>query len=365
MRADPPAVGGRLVDRVPHERVPEAIAPRHVGARPAARRPAARPARPAPPPRSSPAAAIARSRSTGSPATAAPCASARPASLKRRDLLLQRARDRARHARPGGLGGDAAARRVLARELLQEERVAAARLVDLAAHRAGDRRSPSSASASANDSAPSGCSITRAVALGGRQRGGEQRPHRRGPERQREQRPRPAAGAAADAATSSSDASSAQCRSSSTSTTGWRWRQRLQQRAHRAVRAVALVLQAGRDAPDGRQHRRQLGQLVAHEPLEPVDAEERRVLGQRVLPDAERQLALELRRAPAEHEVSAARAARAELVEQPRLADPALAARTRSPRPGAARALQRVVDRRELRAPPEELPLPAATTRQI
>ena len=79
------------------------------------------------------------------------------------------------------------------------------------------------------------------------------------------------------------------------------------------------------------------------------------MLGERVLPDAERQLALELRRAAVEHEVPALAGALAELVEQPRLADPALAgerdhraaggaraARARRPPPRAPRAARGV-----------------------
>ena len=131
------------------------------------------------------------------------------------------------------------------------------------------------------------------------------------------------------------------------------------------MRAVALVLEAGRDAADGRQHRRELRQLLADEPLEPVDAEELGVLGERVLPDAERQLALEFRRPAVEHEVSPRFRACPELVEQPRLADPAFARERDHRAAPALELIERLVDGRDLRAPPEESSVCGRHCRQI
>ena len=137
--------------------------------------------------------------------------------------------------------------------------------------------------------------------------------------------------------------------------------ERLEQRADRAVRAVALVLQAGGDAADGGHDRGELGQLVADEPLQPVDAEECGVLGQRVLPDAERQLALEFGRAAVEDQRSGPVGAGRQLVEQPRLADPALAAERDHGALAVFEPVQRGVDGREFRAPSEQRSVTEAT----
>ena len=56
---------------------------------------------------------------------------------------------------------------------------------------------------------------------------------------------------------------------------GPRVREELEERAHRAVRAVALVLQAAHRAA---QDRRQLGQMIADQPLEPLGTQARAVL---------------------------------------------------------------------------------------
>ena len=254
---------------------------------------------------------------------------------ERRDLLLQRAGDRARDARPGRLGGDAAARRVLARELLQEERVAAAGLVDRAAHGAGDLGAEQRLGVGERQRAERVLDH-RAVALGGGQRGREQRADGSGAEGEGEQD-------AAARRPAQQRGDQLQRRVVGPVQVVEHEHQRLlrrdpfQQHAHRAVGAVALVLQARRDPPDGRDHRGQLGQLVADEALQAIDPEERGVVGQRVLPDAERQLALELGRAAGEHQRARLRGAGHQLVEQARLADPALAARRRSRCPGVDR----------------------------
>ena len=114
------------------------------------------------------------------------CASERPSALQRGDLLLERSRHRLRHACPGRLGGDAAARGVLARELLEVERVAAAGLVVRAAHGAGDVGAEQRLGVGERERAERVLDH-RAVALGGGERGGEQRADGRGAEGQREQ----------------------------------------------------------------------------------------------------------------------------------------------------------------------------------
>ena len=120
------------------------------------------------------------------------------------------------------------------------------------------------------------------------------------------------------------------------------------------MRAVALVLQARGDVPDRRQDRGQLGQLVADEPLQPVDAEELGVLGQRVLPDAERQLALELGRAAGQQQRSGPAGAGRQLVQQARLADPALARERQHGAAPAPEFFERGVHGRDLSPAPEQ-----------
>ena len=271
---------------------------------------------------------------------------------QRGDLLLQRARDRPRHARARGLGRDGAARGVLARELLQEERVAAARLVDLAADRPRDLVAQQRLRVGERQRAERVLD-DRAVALGGRQRGRQQRPDRRGPERQREPHP-PTRRAPQQVREQLQRRVVGPVQVVEDDDHRSHLRQRLQQRAHRPVRAIALVLQAGRHAPDRRQHRRQLGQLVADEPLEPVHAEEFRVLGERVLPDAERQLALELGRAAGQHQRTGGAGPRLELAEQPRLADPAFAAEGQQGAAAGRQLIECGVNGRELSAPTEQ-----------
>jgi hypothetical protein len=120
---------------------------------------------------------------------------------------------------------------------------------------------------------------------------------------------------------------------------GARARQPLQQRPNRAVRPVALGLQAaglGRALGGCGEHPAELDQLAAREPLQPVTAETCGEVVQRVDPDAERELALELHAAAGEHQVPARLGLLDERGEQPRLADPGLACDrepTRTPEP--------------------------------
>ncbi len=107
----------------------------------------------------------------------------------------------------------------------------------------------------------------------------------------------------------------------------------LEQRADGAVRAVALVLQRRRRRrvarADRGEHAGELRHAVAEHPLQPVLAEPGGVVVERVDPDAEREVALELGPAAGEDDAAALGAARGELLEHPRLADPGLAAKRR------------------------------------
>ena len=76
-------------------------------------------------------------------------------------------------------------------------------------------------------------------------------------------------------------------------------------------------------------------------PLQPIGPEPRDVIVERVDPDAERQLALELGAAAREDEVPALLAALRELLEQACLADPRFAAQRDEGRPPPAEALER------------------------
>ena len=271
---------------------------------------------------------------------------------QRGDLLLQRAGDRLRHAHPRRLGRHRAARGVLARQLLQEERVPAAGLVDLAAHGTGDLGAEQRLGVGEGQRAERVLDH-RAVALRGGQGGRQQRPDRRGPEGERE-RHAPARRPPQQVRDELQRGVVGPVQVVERDHDRLDLRERLEQDADGAVRAVALVLQAGRDAADGRQDRGELGQLVADQPLQPVDAEELGVLGQRVLPDAEGQLALELGRAAGQHQRSGPVGAGRQLVEQARLADPALA---REGQHGAAPApefFERGVDGRDLGPAPEQ-----------
>ena len=238
------------------------------------------------------------------------------------------------------------ARGVLARELLQEERVAAAGLVDLAAHGARDAGAEQRLGVGEGERAERVLDH-RAVALRGGERGGQQRPDRRGAERER-QRDAPARRSPQQVRDEFQRGVVGPVQVVEREHDRLALCERLEQQADRAVRAVALVLQPRRHAADGGQDRGQLGQLVADEPLQPVDAEELRVLGERVLPDAERQLALELRRAPAQHQRSGPVRAGRQLVQQARLADPALAGERQYRAAAALEFFERGVHGREL-----------------
>ena len=120
-------------------------------------------------------------------------------------------------------------------------------------------------------------------------------------------------------------------------------RERLEQRAHCAMRAEALVLEpAERRAAGGgrgRQHARELGQAIPDEPLQALGPQRGDVVIERGHPDAERQLSLHLRATPDQHQVTARLRARAQLRQQARLAGPRLAVQRQ---PAGARGPQRI-----------------------
>jgi hypothetical protein len=126
--------------------------------------------------------------------------------------------------------------------------------------------------------------------------------------------------------------------------------ERRQQSADRAVRAVALV---GHRAARARAHRRErgedLGQLLLQLGRE-LGAESLRggVRVERVGPDREREVALELRGGAGEHEAAAPLRPPAQLGQQPRLADPRLALDRHAAGHAGRQRVERVVDRREL-----------------
>ena len=117
-----------------------------------------------------------------------------------------------------------------------------------------------------------------------------------------------------------------------------------QQGADRPVGPETLVLEpAGqrRSVPGRGKHPRQLAEPVADEQLEPLTAERRGLLVERVDPDAERQRALELRAATEQHDVAASPGARGQLAQQARLAGAGLAADRHPASTGDAKLVER------------------------
>ena len=133
----------------------------------------------------------------------------------------------------------------------------------------------------------------------------------------------------------------------------------LEELAHRAVRAVALVLECHLPSGGERGERGEdVGELRLHvvgERVEPFRVESLHVLVQSVHEDRKRKVALELRGRSREHEMSPRFRARGELREQAGLADPRLA--DQLDRRGTARVqlVERVVERAELLGAPYEL----------
>jgi hypothetical protein len=106
-------------------------------------------------------------------------------------------------------------------------------------------------------------------------------------------------------------------------------RQMLEQRAHRPMAAIALVLERHRSTAcerrQRRQHVREFSLHVVVESRQPVGVEALDVLIQRMHENRKRQVALQLRRRPREDEVSPQLRISRELRQQARLPNPRLA----------------------------------------
>jgi hypothetical protein len=133
-----------------------------------------------------------------------------------------------------------------------------------------------------------------------------------------------------------------------------RLREQLEQRAHSAMAAIALVLERHRTSDsEPRQRGQDVSELRLHvvvERGEQARVEPLDVLVQRMHEDGERQLALELRRRPGEHEVSAQLRASRKLRKHARLPDPRLAHQLNR----GGRAVERAHERIELLDAPDE-----------
>ena len=326
VRVEPPAGAGRLVGGGADDRVPEAVAPRQRARRD-------EPARDE---------LVERRAGVGEPAGRLGDPELRRVAGHRRaaqqvarragergDLLPQRGghgrRDAAAVGRRG-VGGRG--RRAAARELLQVERVAAAEPVELRPHPRGHEVAEQRVRLVGGQRGERDVDHA-AVAAGrlergehGRRepartvRGGEQQLRaRRAPQQVGDELERRVVGPLEVVEQDHH---------------GRRGGELLEQRADGAVRAVALVLQRRRGRrvarADRRQHAGELGDAVAEHPLEPVLAEPGGVVVERVDPDAERQVLLELGAAAGQDDAAALGAAVGELLEHPRLADARLAA---------------------------------------
>ena len=133
--------------------------------------------------------------------------------------------------------------------------------------------------------------------------------------------------------------------------------EQLQQLPHGPVRAVALVLQRRRGGGGG-QRRKDEAELrpgFVAQAAQALRREPGDVLLQRVDERPEGQVALELRRAAGEHELSAGLGAPSELRQQAGLADPRLARELDRARPPPLDLVKRGVERAELRGAPDEV----------
>jgi hypothetical protein len=137
-------------------------------------------------------------------------------------------------------------------------------------------------------------------------------------------------------------------------------REELQQRAHRAVRAVALVgdrtLTGGPGAPQRGEDPGELADQCGVPGRVELVVQGGDVGVERVRPHAERHLALELRRRPSEHEAAPVLGAPAQLGEQPRLADPGLALQGHAGRHPVIQRIQRRPEPLELGIAPDGRP---------
>ena len=348
VRLQPPGLAGAVIDGAPHERMAEAVAPRDVGrpgdvrgqqvvdrrqrlllAQPGGRRGEVEVER------------LARHRR----APAEPLrALAQPP-----DLLPERGCDGGRHPdRIAVLGLMAGRGRGRARELLEVERVAAALRVQARLRRAEQRLRLGLAERTERDLGH------HPVAAGLLERGEQAVRHLAGAERERDQ-DRARRRAAQQVGDQLERGVVRPVDVVEHEQERVAHRHPLEQGTHRAVGVEALVLEpAGRGRRRRRQDAGELGDALADQRLELSLAERGDVVVERVDPDRERQLALELGAAAHEHRVAARGGALGQLAEQPGLADPRLAVDHQPGCAAAAEAVERGLDRRELVAASDE-----------
>jgi hypothetical protein len=136
-------------------------------------------------------------------------------------------------------------------------------------------------------------------------------------------------------------------------------REPFEQLAHRAVRAVALVLEH-RPAVRGvigqrREDLRQLDADLVAQRRDELRIEARDVLVQRIDEDPERQIAIELGPAAGEHGAPPRVGPQGQLGQEARLADPRLALDDQARRIAIADDAERIVDTRHLGGAPNEV----------
>jgi hypothetical protein len=137
-------------------------------------------------------------------------------------------------------------------------------------------------------------------------------------------------------------------------------REMLQQRPHRTVAAVALVLGRYLVAASQRRQRRENVRELSLDSVteygEPARLQARDVLIQRIDEHRERQVVLELRRRPGQNQMPARPGASGELPQQPGLADPRFARHLNRARTASIQLVEDPLERSKLVGPPHEVP---------
>ena len=132
----------------------------------------------------------------------------------------------------------------------------------------------------------------------------------------------------------------------------------LQQEADGSVSAEPLVAQhrllPASGGPDARQHPRELDDAVSDEAFEPVVADRAHVVVEGVDPHAEGHVALELRSAPGEDEMSTPRGGARKLRQQPGLADARTSVERKAARLSARQRVERMLKRPQLKPAPDQ-----------
>jgi hypothetical protein len=139
-----------------------------------------------------------------------------------------------------------------------------------------------------------------------------------------------------------------------------RLRELLEQRPHRTMAAVALVLGrhlvAAGERPERGEDVREfpLGIVVEYGELSRLQSGD--VLVQRIDEDRERQVALEFGCRSRENEVTASLGASGKFSQEPRLADPRFAGQVNRPGTASIQLVQELLDQTEFVGPPHEVP---------